>query len=727
MPLEHSSTKEAFSRNVATEIRHGKPRDQALAIAYRIKRQRKRRGGRANYADGGADDSPYSMTGALASEAAAAPLEPKEVIAMGASAADPFGVPSAIAGDIYGPAGEAWQHAKEAAPIASLAGSFLTPAGVVNLPAKGLAAAAKYGAPAAAGLAGLGLMATSDQAGGAEGKEEGKILTPNMAGMPTHTENERKEISDIQARMDKQQKTLARQLDNLPGKSNAQARQDLIANAAKLTEPMQARIDQINSGVGQRQREWQGEQTREREAKHQAEMGFAERYPTITTAAPFVGAVGGGLTGALTGRALKAGRAGEAADWAAAIDRVQKGMSRPGWTASPAGQAAIAELRQRQAMGLPGRTVGKVGTIAGAGLAGGLEGGIASAWPSIYDAETLPVGSPNQRGAAERLGNEEFWKSRVLPAAAIGVAAGGLGAKYGTMGTKIAEPEARTTGALAGADAAAARAARNPPPVFYDLPSGPRPQVRSAMAPPEEIADAPAAIGSAMRRVANNPQPQLPLLVKTKNGRYQYAPGHEKAGQFAPKTEYGEAAGGAVNDPAMSAASRVKRAFGGPSGGMPPWYVRQEARGMTGPLHGVSTGRADHLPINVPGGSYVLPADHVSALGQGNSQAGMAILNHMFGHQGPYGMGQDLAIKAGRGAPAAPRMPRLSAGGVSHDHGQPVPINASHGEFVIPPEIVMQIGNGDLKHGHDELDKWVLASRAKHIKTLRKLPPPAKS
>lgn len=39
MPLKKSPSKKAFGENVATERRAGKPRDQALAIAYRVKRQ----------------------------------------------------------------------------------------------------------------------------------------------------------------------------------------------------------------------------------------------------------------------------------------------------------------------------------------------------------------------------------------------------------------------------------------------------------------------------------------------------------------------------------------------------------------------------------------------------------------------------------------------------------------------------------------------------------------
>jgi hypothetical protein len=45
MPLEKKPTDEAFKRNVSAEIDAGRPRDQALAIAYSTKRQA---GGEAN-------------------------------------------------------------------------------------------------------------------------------------------------------------------------------------------------------------------------------------------------------------------------------------------------------------------------------------------------------------------------------------------------------------------------------------------------------------------------------------------------------------------------------------------------------------------------------------------------------------------------------------------------------------------------------------------------------
>lgn len=46
MPLVKSKTKEAFQKNVKAEVKSGKPQDQAVAIAYQIKRnaENKRKG-----------------------------------------------------------------------------------------------------------------------------------------------------------------------------------------------------------------------------------------------------------------------------------------------------------------------------------------------------------------------------------------------------------------------------------------------------------------------------------------------------------------------------------------------------------------------------------------------------------------------------------------------------------------------------------------------------------
>jgi hypothetical protein len=119
-----------------------------------------------------------------------------------------------------------------------------------------------------------------------------------------------------------------------------------------------------------------------------------------------------------------------------------------------------------------------------------------------------------------------------------------------------------------------------------------------------------------------------------------------------------------------------------------------------GPIHSPVAGRTDHLPMHVPSGSYVIPADIVSSLGEGNTMAGYRAVKMMF---------RDAAA----GAYAA-------GGGV----GEPVPIVAAGGEYVLSPDEVIWAGKGDLDAGHRALDNWIKATRKDLIKTLQKLPGP---
>lgn len=45
MPLIKSGSKKAFQKNVGKEIAAGKPKDQAVAIAYSVKRQSEKKHG----------------------------------------------------------------------------------------------------------------------------------------------------------------------------------------------------------------------------------------------------------------------------------------------------------------------------------------------------------------------------------------------------------------------------------------------------------------------------------------------------------------------------------------------------------------------------------------------------------------------------------------------------------------------------------------------------------
>jgi hypothetical protein len=153
-----------------------------------------------------------------------------------------------------------------------------------------------------------------------------------------------------------------------------------------------------------------------------------------------------------------------------------------------------------------------------------------------------------------------------------------------------------------------------------------------------------------------------------------------------------------------------------------PWYVRKASREMlrTGPLTGATAGRADKLPVSVPNGSHVIPADVVSALGQGNSNHGHAVLSKLFPMStGPFGSPAPLHT----GKKPFPKLLKATGGSIPDDK---VDIKASDGEFIIGPEDVAEIGGGDQERGHKILDQFILQSRSDNINDQQNLPPPVK-
>ena len=151
-----------------------------------------------------------------------------------------------------------------------------------------------------------------------------------------------------------------------------------------------------------------------------------------------------------------------------------------------------------------------------------------------------------------------------------------------------------------------------------------------------------------------------------------------------------------------------------------PFQARGAARSMERPSGIIASavpGRTDKIPMSPKGGSYVIPADVVSSIGQGNTLAGARGLNQLF-KMGPFGV---AAPKIG-----IPRRPGKFAAGGDVGDGAPVDIMAAGGEFVVPPEKVAEIGGGDVQRGHEVLDAMIAQTRKKTIKTLRKLPGPKK-
>lgn len=140
-----------------------------------------------------------------------------------------------------------------------------------------------------------------------------------------------------------------------------------------------------------------------------------------------------------------------------------------------------------------------------------------------------------------------------------------------------------------------------------------------------------------------------------------------------------------------------------------------------GPIQSHVAGRTDHLPMHVKSGSYVIPADIISAMGEGNTMAGFKSAKIVFGGT-PYG--QKKGAYSQPSSPYGADMPRKAAGGQIDE--PLVPIIAAGGEYVISPEEVISVGGGDLDYGHQVLDSFVKKMRAKTIKTLKKLPGPKK-
>ena len=141
--------------------------------------------------------------------------------------------------------------------------------------------------------------------------------------------------------------------------------------------------------------------------------------------------------------------------------------------------------------------------------------------------------------------------------------------------------------------------------------------------------------------------------------------------------------------------------FGAGKGYADGGRVKAAARGRrklaVGALKGITDGRADKLPVTLPAGSYVIPADIVSALGEGNTAAGFKKLDA-----------------------------RFKKGAIAKKNGGGVEAIVSDGEFIVSPGDVAALGGGDAERGYAALDLFVKGVRQAHIARLKAIPDPAK-
>jgi hypothetical protein len=145
-------------------------------------------------------------------------------------------------------------------------------------------------------------------------------------------------------------------------------------------------------------------------------------------------------------------------------------------------------------------------------------------------------------------------------------------------------------------------------------------------------------------------------------------------------------------------------------------------------------GRTDRIPMRAAPGSYVLPADVVSGLGQGNTHAGARMWGQaIMAAAGPAGA-STMGMR--RGSIPKATVPRkmtsgtlgtltkgFAQGGETDDDGY-VPIVTAGGEMLIDPEIVAALGNGSEMLGKRTLAQSVLKVRKQVIDDLKKLPRP---
>ena len=190
------------------------------------------------------------------------------------------------------------------------------------------------------------------------------------------------------------------------------------------------------------------------------------------------------------------------------------------------------------------------------------------------------------------------------------------------------------------------------------------------------------------------------------------AQGRKKGGRV--KKKRGKYAHGGAPDAIPSAMSKAEIGPVSYFGNAP----KASEKIHVGPIHSPVAGRTDHLPVHVPSGAYVIPADIISAMGEGNTMAGFKVANTIFskipGMQGLPGADAQLGLPEKR-----------AMGGATY--GSPVPVVVAGGEYVISPEDVEHMGEGDLDAGHRVLDAFVVKMRKKTVDTLKNLPGPKKN
>jgi hypothetical protein len=147
-------------------------------------------------------------------------------------------------------------------------------------------------------------------------------------------------------------------------------------------------------------------------------------------------------------------------------------------------------------------------------------------------------------------------------------------------------------------------------------------------------------------------------------------------------------------------------------------------------IHSAVPGRVDRIPMRARSGSFILPADVVSGLGQGNTYAGAKMWGQALSHSaGPAGVTNTIKQRAFH-APPMPSfgraMGQVKSKGFQRggEADELTPIVTSGGEMIVDPEIVEALGGGDPEEGKKQLINSVTHVRKQTAKHLKSLPGP---
>jgi hypothetical protein len=179
-------------------------------------------------------------------------------------------------------------------------------------------------------------------------------------------------------------------------------------------------------------------------------------------------------------------------------------------------------------------------------------------------------------------------------------------------------------------------------------------------------------------------------------------------------------------------------------------------------INSTVSGRVDRIPMRARTGSFVIPADVVSGLGEGNTMAGAKMWGDLLtrsitggavaGMRRPSAPSVNPMLRRGMSGPGSrvPSPPRVQIappqkvpfqdlpvrsqglphgfqdGGAMGDDDDTTPIITAGGEMIVDPEIVAAMGGGDPQKGTDILCKSVDGIR-KQVQAFQKtLPSPSK-